>query len=537
VAQEAGPLQEQAKLVAALCDPARHHYPHPADPVRHLETHISHVLLAGDYAYKIKKPVNLGFLDFTTLSARRFYCEEELRLNRRFAPKLYLEVVAIGGSSEAPMLGATDGAIEYAVKMRRFPQEALFDRMASRGELAEEHIDALAAVIADFHDHAERARVSDPYGAAAAVAEPMRQNFAQLRQLTPLLGGGGEPGRLDQVERWSLRRHAELGPVFTERHVQGFVRECHGDLHLGNVAWVDGGAGCTALPFDGIEFNAGLRWIDVMSEVAFLVMDLHLRGRDDLASRFLNAYLESSGDYAGLAVLDDYLVYRAMVRAKVAAIRASQPGLGEEERRDLIADYLAHLALAQRFTRPHRQTLVIMHGLSGSGKSVVSQAVCQASDAIRLRSDVERKRMAGLEQAEGSGSAIAGGIYDEGSTLATYAELTRLARLVLGVGWPALVDAAFLYRWQRETFSGLAREFKIPFLVVACTANPAVLHERLVRRAAIGQDASEADVAVLDHQIASAEPLMAEERRLEIDTGREPTSRSVAAIAAALAEI
>lgn len=523
-----GSLQRQAQLVLALHDPAR--YPHPAGAVLHIETHISHVLLAGDYAYKIKKPVNLGFLDFTTLAARRFYCEEELRLNRRLAPKLYLEVVAIGGAFEAPVLGAATAAIEYAVKMRRFPQQALFDRLAAHGELTCGHIDSLAGVIADFHRRVERARVTDPYGSAAAVAEPMRQNFAQLR---PLLASDGERSMLAAIENWSLRRHAELVSVFAERHAQGFVRECHGDLHLGNVAWVDG----AALPFDGIEFNANLRWIDVISEVAFLVMDLCSRGLEAFASRFVNAYLETSGDYAGLLVLDDYLVYRAMVRAKVAAIRASQADASEEERRAAIADYQAHLALAERFTRPRRRALVIMHGLSGSGKTVVSQGYCEATGAVRLRSDVERKRMAGLARDEESGSGIASGIYDERATLATYAELTRLARLVLEAGWPVMVDAAFLRRRQRETFSGLAREFKIPFLVVACEASEAVLRERVTRRAASGHDASEADLAVLDHQIESAEPFAAEEKRLAVDTGEEPTAQSVGRIVAALAAV
>lgn len=523
--------QVQAKLVSALCDPAR--YPHPATPVEHIETHISHVLLAGDYAYKIKKPVNLGFLDFTTLAARRFYCEEELRLNRRLAPKLYLEVVPIGGSAQAPVLAAASGIIEYALKMQRFPQEALFDRLASRGELTGGHIDALAGVIADFHGRVERARVTDPYGAAPAVGEPMRQNFAQLRQLTPLLATDSERGMLAAIENWSLRRHAELVPVFEERHAEGFVRECHGDLHLGNVAWVDG----TALPFDCIEFNPNLRWIDVMSEVAFLIMDLCSRGLEDLANRFVNAYLETSGDYAGLLVLDNYLVYRAMVRAKVAAIRASQPDASDALRCAATADYRAHLALAERFTKPRRRTLVIMHGLSGSGKTVISQGYCEATGAVRLRSDVERKRMAGLERDEESGSGIASGIYDEGTTLATYAELTRLARLVLEAGWPAVVDAAFLRRWQRETFSGLAGEFKVPFLVVACGASEAVLRERVTRRAASGHDASEADLAVLNHQIAGAEPFAAEEKRLAVDTGEEPTVQSVVRIVAALAEV
>lgn len=513
-------LEAQAHLVSAMHDPAR--YPHPAGAVLHIETHISHVLLAGDYVYKIKKPVDLGFLDFTTLKARRFYCEEELRLNRRFAPKLYLEVVAIGGSLEAPVLGAATAAIEYAVKMRRFPQEALFDRLAETGELECRHIDALASVIADFHGGAARAAATDPYGSAAAIEAPMRQNFEQIRGLIGSdvgreIAAATRRGALDEIENWSRNRHAELAPVFAARHAQGFVRECHGDLHLGNVAWVDG----AALPFDCIEFNPNLRWIDVMSEVAFLIMDLRMRGRDDFANRFLDAYLERSGDYAGLAVLDDYLVYRAMVRAKIAAIRAGQADAGEEVRRQATADCDAHLALAQRFIKPRRLALVIMHGLSGSGKTFVSQGLLEATGMLRLRSDVERKRMQGMAVEAKSGSGLFTGLYREEATRSTYAEMERLARLVLAVGWPVVVDAAFLRRWQREAFRKLADEFGLPFLIVSCTASGAVLRERVRLRSAAGRDASEADLAVLDRQMASAESLESEGQVLCLDTSEE----------------
>lgn len=531
-------LERQAKLVSAMRDPAR--YPHPAGAVETIETHISHVLLAGDYAYKIKKPVDLGFLNFTTLAARKFYCEEELRLNRRFAPKLYLEVVAIGGSFEQPVLGAlvpgTQGsAIEYAVKMRRFPQEALFDRLAAKGELECRHIDALAGVIADFHGGAARAVAADPYGSAAAIEAPMRQNFEQIRalmgnQIDALIASDTRSGALDEIENWSRRRHAALAPVFEARHAQGFVRECHGDLHLGNVAWVDG----AALPFDCIEFNPNLRWIDVMSEVAFLVMDLRMRGRDDFANRFVNAYLEKSGDYAGLAVLDDYLVYRAMVRAKIAAIRAGQPDASEQVRREATADYDAHLALAQRFTKPRRRALVIMHGLSGSGKTFVSQGLVEATGMLRLRSDVERKRLQGMAAEMKSGSGLFTGLYREEATRSTYAELERLARLVLAAGWPSVVDAAFLRRWQRDAFRKLAVELGLPFLIVACEASAEVLRERVRLRAASGRDASEADLAVLDRQMESAEPLESEAQVLCVDTGGKASRETPALILAAL---
>jgi len=532
----ARPAVDQAALIAALRDPAR--YPHPAGTVERIETHISHVLLAGEYAYKIKKPVNLGFLDFSTLAARRFYCEEELRLNRRLAPQLYLELVAICGSARAPVLvpavGTTEeaGVIEYAVKMRRFPQSALYDRLAASGELASRHIDALAGVIADFHLRVPACALQDPYGSAQAIEAPMLENFGQIRALLgPQLAAAGRLAAVDRIEDWSRQTHSELVQVFEERRKDGFIRECHGDLHLGNIAWIDG----ATVPFDGIEFNANLRWVDVLSEVAFLVMDLQVRGRDDLASRFLNAYLEATGDYAGLAVFDAYRVYRAMVRAKIAAIRAGQADAGEDIRRAALADVAAHIDLAQRLIEPRHPALVLMHGPSGSGKTVVSQVLLEAGGMVRLRSDVERKRLEGLAPGTRSGSGQDRGLYREEATRATYAELDRLARRVLAAGRPVVVDAACLRRWQRELFRALASEAQLPWLIVACSADEALLRERVARRSLLGEDASEADLAVLARQLASAELLAEDEPALRVDTGNEPTATSVGRILAALA--
>ena len=530
----AGRELDQAALIAALSatlsDPSRH--PHPVGAVERIETHISRVLLAGDYAYKIKKPVNLGFLDFTTLAARRFYCQEELRLNRRLAPQLYLEVVAICGPEAEPRFGAGDeaGAIEYAVKMRRFPQAALYDRLAASGEIGSRHIDALAGVIAGFHLRIPACGARDAYGSAGAIEAPMLENFRQIRALLGPRQDAGRLAALERIEAWSRAQHAALVPVFEARREGGFVRECHGDLHLGNVAWIDG----AAVPFDGIEFDANLRWVDVMSEIAFLVMDLQARGRDDLAHRFLNAYLEATGDYAGLEVFDAYRVYRAMVRAKIAAIRAGQAGAGEETAAQ--ADLDAHIALAQRLIWPRPAALVLMHGPSGSGKTLVSQALLEAGGMVRLRSDVERKRLAGLAAVVRSGSGLDRGLYREEATRATYQELLRLARRVLAAGWPVVADAACLRRWQRELFRSLATELHLPWLIVACVADPALLRERVAQRSSTGRDASDADLAVLERQLGSAEALADDEPVISVDTGNEPTASSVARILAALSE-
>ena len=481
-----------------------------------IETHISYVLLAGDRAYKIKKAVDLGFLDFSTLAARRFFCAEELRLNRRLAPSLYLDLVAIGGSVAAPRIVAAevDGALEYAVRMARFAQPALFDAMARRGELGPAQIDSLARVMADFHRDAARATDAAAYGRAADIELPVRQNFEQIRAL-PAATGDSEA--LTALERWSFERHAALAPSFERRRAAGFVRECHGDLHLGNVAWIDG----AAMPFDGIEFSAPLRWIDSVSEIAFLLMDLHWHQLPHLAWRFLCAYLERSGDYAGLELLDDYLVYRAMVRAKIAAIRASQDGLGAAVRAAALADYAGHLALARQFCQPRRPVLLLMHGYSGSGKSAVARSLVEAGGMLRLRSDVERKRLAGLDALARSASPVNGGLYQQDMTELTYAELTRLARSILVAGWPLVVDATSLRRWQRDLLRELAAELRLPFLIVACAADVELLRQRVSRRAARGRDASEAGLEVLEQQLrgAAADALADDEPVIRVDTG------------------
>ena len=512
------------RLIEALCQPSR--YPHVVTRVELLQTHISCILLAGDYAYKIKKPVNLGFLDFSALAARRFYCAEELRLNRRTAPGLYLDVVPITGSASAPVLGGGGRAIEYALKMRRFEQDALLDRMARRGALAPRHIDALALGLARFHAGIERAGPEREFGSSGRILAPALQNFEQMLELA---SAKTDVALLARLRDWTAREHAALAAVFDARKRDGWVRECHGDLHLGNIALLDG----VPTPFDGIEFSADLRWTDVMNEVAFLMMDLFDHRLPRLAFRFLNAYLERTGDYAGLRVLRFYLVYRALVRAKVSCMRARQPGMVARERSEIEQEYRRHLHLAERLAAPRHAAMLIMHGLSGSGKTTIAQGLAEALGAVRLRSDVERKRLAGLAAEARSGSELDAGLYAPGASEHTYALLRALAREVLAAHYAVIVDAAFLKRSWRRHFAELARDAGATFAIATCAAPAATLRARVALREHSARDASEAGLAVLERQLATAEPLDADEsaHTLAIDAQHSAGAPEAAALA------
>jgi len=495
-------LSEHQRLVQGLL--AWDGWPHATDNARVMETHISSVLLVGPYAYKIKKPVDFGFLDFSTLELRRLSCEEEVRLNRRLAPDIYLEAVPITGTPDAPRIGGGE-PIEWAVKMRRFDEGLL---LSAHPQLLDRALlERLGRDIAEFHSRVAVSPPEDQCGQPDLVIAPMRQNFEQIRLLEH---GDLTLQRLQRLEDWTEARFAAMRPLLDARKAQGFVREGHGDLHLGNITM----AGPDPLIFDGIEFSCTLRCIDVMNDIAFLAMDLEHQSRPDLAAWFVNAYLEVSGDYRGLPLLRFYQVYRAMVRAKVAALRLNQIAVPPEQIKPLHEEFASYLDLAERLAEPGRSALLITHGVAGTGKTMITGELLGPLHAIRVRSDVERKRLAGLAAADKSGSAQDAGIYTPAATLATYKHLAVLARAVVEAGFVAIADATFLKREQRRSFASLARQLEVPFLILDFKAPTPVLRERLLQRAAAGKDASEASLEVLERQLDRREPL--DDRELDV---------------------
>jgi uncharacterized protein len=468
-----------------------------------IETHISWVLLAGEFAYKIKKPVQLGFLDFTSLDARRHFCAEELRLNQRMAPGLYVAVVPIHGNPQAPSWDGSGPAIEYAVKMHRMSPDALASVRLARDELTANDLVRFAQRLHEFHRAAPAAEPGGEYATPLRIAADAQRTVAALPP--------GEPAAVGEALRqWFDAQAAVLAPAWTERLVAGRVRECHGDLHLDNVVVLEH----EVTAFDCLEFDAGLRWIDVMNDVAFLTMDLHAHGRPDLASVFLNAYLEAGGDYAGLPVLRFYMVGRALVRGMVAALRE-----GQGSARATTPGARQYLGLAQRLSHQWDPRLLITHGLPGSGKTFVSGRLLERTGAIRVRSDVERARLLGRDR------------YDAADTAQVYGRLGAVARVSLSSGYPTIVDAACLKRAERDALRAVAEALGAPFAILDCTAPVEVLRQRVRDRQRRGDDASQADEAVLELLLARQEPLDAGEaqRAIPVDTQQPIAIGAVAA--------
>lgn len=464
------------------------------------ETHLSWVLVAGHVAYKIKKAVRFDFVDYSTLDARRYYCREEFRLNRRLAPDLYLGVVKITGTWHEPVIDGSGPALEYALRMRAFPQEALWDHRIRSGLLSRQEIDALAVNIAGFHQASDAAPADAEWGTRAMLHQIAAANLDTIGVLVADAEGRKS---VDALSDWLTAEEENLHPVLQERKSQGFIRACHGDLHIRNILTENG----RVQAFDCIEFNESLRWIDVMNDIAFLYMDLAFHGRGDLAAQLLNQYLSVTGDYEGVAVLRYYEVQRALTRCKVALLKSHQAGNGP-----VAADAeegVRYLAFSRACIAPTSPTLVITHGYSGSGKSFFSGRVVELTGAIQLRSDVERKRIATLASSSNNTEKL----YSADFSRMTYQRLQALAKRLLECGWSVMVDAAFLKKEQRRDFESLAKNLGVPFFIFHILASEEVITRRIISRQKDARDASDAGLQVFADQLKGSEPLGDDEKK------------------------
>ncbi|WP_294947602.1 bifunctional aminoglycoside phosphotransferase/ATP-binding protein [Sulfurivirga sp.] len=470
-------------------------YPHPVElPIRKIETHISTVWLTGQYAYKIKKPVDFGFLDFTNARARCHFCHQEVGLNRRFAPDLYEGVVGLdaGGLHPLPAMSASDDT-ECVIRMRQFDPAQVLSRRIENGQLPEQAVmDALAERLATFHQQAEPVEEGSPWGWPEKVVEPMLDNFPVLRETF-----SHWQERLEKLENWTRRTLSRLRGRLARRRYTGMIRACHGDLHLDNIALIDG----EAIPFDGIEFNEQFRWIDPISDLAFLLMDLDARGLETHSHRLLQQWLFHTGDYESLPLLPFYAAYRAMVRAKITTLRAGQ--LQGEERTRTLAEVERYVALAERYAAGRTPFLIVMQGVSGSGKSHYAQRLGARLGAIIISSDRERKRLAGMAPHQRPTPEEAGWLYGGEMSRRTYDRLRRLAGELLQHGWPVILDATYLKRWHREAV--MRRHDDIPTLVFSIQGDETDHAHRITRRNQAGADPSDASVEVMRQQLRHVE--------------------------------
>ncbi len=468
-------------------------YPHAVtEPIQLVQTHISYVLLTGDYAYKIKKPANFGFLDFSTLEKRQHFCQEELRLNQRGAAELYLEVLPVTQAGEQYHLGGIGEPVEYVLKMRQFPQESLFSNLFEQGQLNETHLEELGRVVAQYHAKTTTNDYIRSFGEVPQIRAAFDENYEQTEKY---IGGPQTQEQFDETKAYTERFFTERQELFQSRMQNDYIRECHGDLHLRNIAlWQD-----QILLFDCIEFNEPFRFVDVMFDIAYAVMDLEAQQRKDLSNAYLNTYIEQTGDWEGLQVLPIYLNRQSYVRAKVTSFLLDDPGVPTMVKEEAAKTAAKYYKLAWEYTKPKQGQLILMSGLSGSGKSTTAKYIARQLGAIHIRSDAVRKHLGGISLSERGGDDL----YTVEMTQKTYARLLELGTILANQGFFVILDAKYDQQQLRQEVIAQAEKHQLPLKIIYCTAPTEVIQERLVNRTG---DIADATVDLLASQMQQAEP-------------------------------
>ena len=512
-----------APIVEAMLKPA--FYPHRPARVDLVQTHISYVFLAGDEVYKVKKPVRFAFLDFSTLERRSHFCHEEVRLNRRLAGDTYRDVVAICAQDGGFALASEDsaGAVEYAVRMRRLPADRMLVTLLARGAADADLIDAIAARMAAFHAAADASPEVSRGGDPAVIAGLLEDDFREVDALHGDTISAADDTAIRRFCRDFLRTHeAQL----RRRQGEGRIRDGHGDLHAEHVCCTD-----PLIIFDCIEFNPSFRHRDVAAEMAFLAMDLVYHRRADLADRLVARYAELARDPDLPSLVPFYACQRAYIRAKVESLKSAEAEVDAEARAAARQSAVAHFALAYRYTWAYTRCLVVVFGLSGTGKSTVAAALHDRTGFVHLNSDATRKRLAGVPTTARPGAAL----YTPALSAATYAALYAAAGEALAGGRSAILDATFQLRAHRDAVRDVARRAGAPILFVECVCPEDEVRRRLRERGRRGDDASDADWAVYRQQRERYEPFAADEpsAHVTVDTS-QPREAQIARVESAV---
>ncbi len=476
------PSPQPSPLVQALLQPTA--YPERPASVELAETHISHLFFTPHHVYKVKKAVNFGFLDFTTLEKRRYYCHQEVELNRRISPQVYLGVMEVRRQGGRYTVEGPGETVEYAVKMRRLPQERLLATLLRQGEVTPEDIRRLGIKIAAFHAGAGTSPDITRLGGLEAVRQNLEENFAQTRQY---VGACLSQDTFDDLEAYSHAFMALKERLFRQREAQERVRDCHGDLHTGQI-FLENGISI----IDCIEFNERFRYSDVAADLAFLAMDLDFYNRQDLSRLLVETYVEASGDPGVRELMDFFKVYRAYVRGKVTAFRLDDPTLGEEERQRVVSQAQAYFHLAHSYAQPFpRPALVLVCGLTGAGKTTVAQELARRWGLTSISSDQVRKELAGMAATEHQYVAFGQGIYSPEFSQLTYQTMLQRAEEELHQGRSVVLDATFRRAGERVQAVALAHSLGVETWVVECVLEEGEVRRRLEERVRQGGSVSD----------------------------------------------
>lgn len=488
----------QNSIIQSLLTPS--FYPHPVEVITTLETHSAIIFLTGEFAYKLKKSVNFGFLDFSTLALRQKFCTLEIALNQRIAPDIYLSVVPVWQTTVQPsnytLTPQASQPVEYLVKMKQFNPNKVLGVYLKNKSLSQPQITQLALNIAQLHQQAETVKETLEWGDPDNLIQPMLENFATLFKSFqhPEL-----QYRLKQLSQWTRFTQQQLKPLLQCRKQQGFIRACHGDLHLDNIALIE------EIPtlFDGIEFNEQFRWIDPINDLSFLLIDLEFNQQQEVAHQILNEYMNQTGDYEALPLLVFYKVYRAMVRCKITLLRALQLPKTEtialQSLQTQSYQFLAQAeSLAYTDTPPK---LILMQGVSGSGKSYFAKQFVTQFHFMSISSDIERKRLYHISPLTRVTENEKQRLYSASMSHATYQRLLKQTKVILKSGISVVVDATFLKPEHRQPFIELAQSMGVSMGIFSIQADLETLKNAIIHRHNINTDPSDATIEVMQQQL------------------------------------